>query len=292
MGFRRHRGNRHSYRSFLARSDREGRRSSELPSTVGTVVAVGADGPGLFSDDTACDVRDEYREALEDGAGDSEAESAVLRRFADALTDPDEWMVVWLALAVTQSRLGRLSETVREQALTILDAGGDLVRWHEAGAGAVRRRAAVLDKVRAQLEGPQPSPRGIRRRRRPRSSLSGIGQVLAHQTGRGRVHLMRVTALVDLRCDVQPVIRLLDYVGTAAPDPSLLPQVPDRRRRPPWKKVDFRVIDDDATQRERVGLHVVGSMPATPPDLQAPKAAVTWAELCAYLETRDQLKVS
>lgn len=254
-------------------------------------MAVGADGPGLFSDDTACDVRDEYREALEDGASDGEAEAAVLREFGEELTDPDQRIVVWLALAFTESKLGRLSRTACQQALAILDAGGDLPRWRKAGAGAVRRRAAVLDKVRAQLEGPQPASRTVRRRRPSRSSLD-VGQVLAYRARSGRVHLMRVTALIDLRCHVQPAVRLLDYTGTDVPGPSVLLEIPDRRRRPPWKKVELRIIDDDPEQRHRAGVSVVGSMPVRSPDPRDPKAAATWAEVSAYLETRDQLTAS
>ncbi|HET8659382.1 MAG TPA: hypothetical protein VFM55_10340 [Micromonosporaceae bacterium] len=159
---------------------------------------MGADGPRLFSDDTACDVRAEYQEALEDGAGDSEAEAKVLRQFAEELDDPAERVVVWLALAFTQSKFGRLSDETRRQALTILDAGGDVDRWQEAGPGAVRRRAVTLARVRAQVEGPQPAPRKVHRRRCPRSSLS-IGQVLAYRARSGRAHLMRVAGLVDMR---------------------------------------------------------------------------------------------
>jgi hypothetical protein len=39
---------------------------------------MGVTGVGLFADDVACDVRSAYREALEDGAEDADAERAVL----------------------------------------------------------------------------------------------------------------------------------------------------------------------------------------------------------------------
>lgn len=250
---------------------------------------MGADGPGLFSDDTACDVRAEYQEALEDGASDSEAEAKVLRQFAEELGDPDERVVVWLALAFTQSKFGRLSDETRRQALTILDAGGDVDRWQEAGPGAVRRRAATLARVRAQVEGPQPAPRKVRRRRCPRSSLR-VGQVLAYRARSGRVYLMRVAGLVDMRHSMDPAIRFMEYAGTDLPGPELLASIPDRRRHPRWKKVELRVIDDSPQQRERAGITVVGSLPAVQrADAADPKATSTWADVMGYLETRDQM---
>jgi len=245
----------------------------------------------LFSDDTACDVRDEYRDALEDGASDGEAEARVLREFAEELADPDERVVVWLALAFTESRFGRLSEATRHQALAILDAGGDLDRWQEAGPGAVRRRAAVLEKVRAQVEGPQPAPRTVRRRRRPRSSLS-TGQVLAFRARSGRVHLMRVAALIDMRDCVQPAIRFMEYAEARLPDPQRLASIPVRRRHPKWKKVELRIFDDGPQQREQAGITVVGSLPvAGSSDSADPKAAAAWADVASYLETRDQMRL-
>ena len=63
---------------------------------------MGAWGPALFSDDLACDVRDEYRGLIEDGIDDDAATRQILNSQADALNDPDEGPVVWLALAVTQ----------------------------------------------------------------------------------------------------------------------------------------------------------------------------------------------
>ncbi|SCG52127.1 DUF4259 domain-containing protein [Micromonospora inositola] len=51
---------------------------------------MGAWGPGLFSDDTACDVRDEYRDMLEDGVDDDKATQRMLDSYADVLDDPDD----------------------------------------------------------------------------------------------------------------------------------------------------------------------------------------------------------
>jgi Domain of unknown function (DUF4259) len=96
---------------------------------------MGTWGPGIFSNDTACDVRVAYRMALENGLDDQAAQQQVLDEFADVLDD-DTWNegpLVWLALAKTQWQLGRLDNHVKAEALAVIDQGRDL-------ASAVRRR--------------------------------------------------------------------------------------------------------------------------------------------------------
>jgi hypothetical protein len=58
-------------------------------------------GTGLFSDDVACDVRDHYRELLEDGVEDGAAILLTVERFRAYLEESDG--VALLAFAVTQS---------------------------------------------------------------------------------------------------------------------------------------------------------------------------------------------
>lgn len=82
-------------------------------------------GPAVFSDDVARDVRDRYREHLEDQMADDEAEATILREFAGHLGDVDDGPVVWLALAATESKLGRISAVVQSKALDIIDRGPD-----------------------------------------------------------------------------------------------------------------------------------------------------------------------
>lgn len=254
-----------------------------------TVLSVGSDGPGLFSDDTALDVRDAYREALEDGAGDVEAEAAVLRDFADALADSDDAVIVWLALAHTQSKLGRLSELVRERALAVLDGDGDLQRWQEAGSRAVRQRAAVLQKVRAQLVGPQPARKTVRRPARPVSMLV-VGQVLGYRARSGRLHLMRVAGMVDTRYYVAPVICYLDYAELSTPAPDGLADIPDRRFHPSrWPVTEIMVIGVNSRDRpEKHGIVVVGSMPPLGEAVPEPNSSTAWPGIVAYLDHRDR----
>jgi hypothetical protein len=124
---------------------------------------MGTWGVGIFSDDFAADIRGEWRDALADGVADAEATATLIARFrADAL-DPDEAVVFWCALAAAQSETGRLAPTVRDKAVALIDAGGDIERWREASDGLARQRARVLARLRAKLLGSQPKPKRVRR---------------------------------------------------------------------------------------------------------------------------------
>ena len=68
---------------------------------------MGAWGTALFSDDTACDVRDSYIDLVGDGLSGPEATKGLLREWSASLNDPDESPVFWLALAATQRIFAR-----------------------------------------------------------------------------------------------------------------------------------------------------------------------------------------
>ena len=102
---------------------------------------------GLFSDDVACDLRDHYREPLEDGVEDAEATSRTLVKFRRELDDPDEGPLLIVALAVTQSRVGRLDPAIRTRALTALDSGAETRLEFPRRAGRCRAPFRPLGPV-------------------------------------------------------------------------------------------------------------------------------------------------
>ena len=130
---------------------------------------MGTWGTAIFSDDTASDVRDEYRDLIGEGLSTEQATDKLLRHYAPSLDDPDDGPPFWLGLAVTQWKCGRLLEQVKEKALHIIDSGADLKRW----SGDAKRRA-VLEKTRAQLLSPQPRPTRIRKRYFPHHRMTAI----------------------------------------------------------------------------------------------------------------------
>src|SRR5689334_12558401 len=165
---------------------------------------MGAWGPGLFSDDLACDVRGTYRELLEDGIDDDLAVTETLSRYTSALDDAITEPVVVLALAVTASKVGRLSPELKARAVRLLDDGRGLNGW-EQDARLRRRRVASLAKARAQLDGAQPPRRRVRRPLRYVTSLLP-GDVLAFALRKNDFVALRVMRLQDSRYFVAPIV--------------------------------------------------------------------------------------
>jgi len=126
---------------------------------------VGAWGTAIFSDDTALDIRDEWRDAILDGLSAEEATTRLVKSFDDHLgKDEDTENLFWMALAAAQFETGRLRPEVRDRALAIIEAGGDVARWREDGDEVLaRQRERVLERLAAKLRGPQPKPKRLRR---------------------------------------------------------------------------------------------------------------------------------
>jgi hypothetical protein len=178
------------------------------------MAVMGAWGTAIFSDDTASDIRSEYRELIEDKVPDREA----TRRVVDAYKhlDSDEEHLLWLALAAAQSQVGRLDDEVRTRALEIIDSGRGLELWAEAGPQELAKRKAVLQKLGKTLAGPQPPPKTLRRPWRHVTDLQP-GDVLANSANDGHMTLFRVVRIDDDRVGAAPIIERLDWKGTSLP---------------------------------------------------------------------------
>jgi len=188
---------------------------------------MGAWGPALFSDDVACDVRDDYRALIEDGIDDDDATRQILNSYADALDDPDDGPVVWLALAVTQSKIGRLDAAVAERALAAISADEALRLWREQGPVAEAKRKMALAKARDQITGPQPARRRLRAPWRHVSSLQP-GDVLSYRTQGGSYLLLRVARIEATRLGVAPILVLLEYALPKIPRSAKINKLRDR----------------------------------------------------------------
>jgi len=179
---------------------------------------VGTWGTDLFADDEARDISGHYRELLEDGVEDGTAMRLTLEKFQAYLEEPVA--IAMIAFAVTQSKLGRLDPDIRDRALAILDGGADLDVWESENPKLLSKRRAVLEKARAQLNGPQPARRRLRP---PKRVLSGLaaGDVLAFPLP-GRIALLRVVRVRSHRLGEAPVLEELDFNGTEVPSRDAL----------------------------------------------------------------------
>jgi len=108
----------------------------------------------LFSNDLACDIRDHYRELIEDGVDDTEATRQTTEKYRASFDDPEDGASAILALAVTQSKIGRLDPVIRDLALAALERGGDLAVWAIDNPKLLAKRKQVLSKAGSKSQDP------------------------------------------------------------------------------------------------------------------------------------------
>ncbi len=175
---------------------------------------MGAWGPAIFSDDTACDIREDYKELLGDGLTPSEATDRIFLEWKDSLADSNEQSVVWLALAATQWKLGRLELRVKQKAMVVIDSECNLVFWE--GKDREKRRAA-LDKLKIQLDSPQPKQKKVPKRFRDDCDWT-VGELIAYSTLSEKKVLFRVVGFNQDKGGKSPVCELLDWRGDIIPN--------------------------------------------------------------------------
>jgi len=176
---------------------------------------MGAWGTAVFSDDTACDVRDDYMDCLGDCLTGAQATERLLSKWASSLEDQDEAPVFWLALAATQWKHGRLESHVLQKALNVIDNGSDLVKWKSSPD--YRKRQGVLEKLRATLVSPQPPEKHVRKRFRDVNDWR-VGDLVTYRLASGHLIILRVIGHHTDRGGTSPISELLDWVGHELPD--------------------------------------------------------------------------
>ena len=112
---------------------------------------MGTWGAGLYQDDTACDVRDDYIRHLKSGLSDAASTRQILKRFGKLLRDTQIACMVYLALADTQWHYGRLDAAVKKRALGLLRKGADLSSWEKDSPQLVNARKKVLASLGKRL---------------------------------------------------------------------------------------------------------------------------------------------
>jgi hypothetical protein len=114
----------------------------------------------LFGGDIACDVRENYVAYLKMGMTARKATKQIMEDYADEISDTEQdGPAVLLALAITQWKYGRLEPRIKAQALKVIKNGADVASFEPADQ---KRRRKVLEKVRAQLQSPQPAEKPVR----------------------------------------------------------------------------------------------------------------------------------
>src|SRR4051812_26220930 len=155
---------------------------------------MGAWGPAVFSNDTSSDVRDDFVDLIGDGLSAEQATERLqtdygVDRPPDA--DPDLSADFWVALALTQHRLGRLLPNVRDAARTAATDPRELDRW---SGPSRRKREEALVKAIERLDRPQPKARKVAKRVLHETALQP-GQHVIYTLDSGRQVLLRVLSI-------------------------------------------------------------------------------------------------
>lgn len=173
---------------------------------------MGAWGAGLYSDDTTCDVRDDYIQHLKHGLSHGEACQKVLGRHAARLGEPEVACLAYFALADTAWKYGRLDETLKDKALSLLRAGGDLFVWERDAPRDVPARRKTLKALEARLATPQPAEKAVKvssPKLRKLRTTAPVGSVLSLELPSQRQVLLVLVGFVELEKSIDPVFSVL-----------------------------------------------------------------------------------
>jgi len=178
---------------------------------------MGAWGPGIFADDEALDVRDDYRWYLADAQSDEGATDAIAKSYGASFDDLGATTAFWLALALTQWKMGRLDPRAKAAALRIIDEGIDLQRWD--GSKLRGKRAAALAKARETISSPQPPARPMPKPLPVQLPGWQFGEVVGVRARNGRLvllHMICYRRWTSLKVKA-PVVSFLNWVASEPP---------------------------------------------------------------------------
>lgn len=189
---------------------------------------MGTFGVGIFSDDTAADLRADFRDLIGEGFSPEEATSRLYETYGRSFMDPGDEHVFWLALAATQWQLGRLLDDVKQRAIAIIESGENMQWWEEeAGAALAKKRAAALGRLRARLLTQPPPPRRVRKRILDDTDWE-VGELISYRLLSGNYCILRVRRITQDRSGRHPVCELLDWTGQDIPSAGALNSLPVR----------------------------------------------------------------
>lgn len=188
---------------------------------------MGAWGTGIFADDNAADLRDDYRKLIAGGVTGPQATDQLIAQWAPR-ADPSMEPVFWLALALTQWNCGRLETRVKEEALRVILDGSALRPWVDGPDE--RKRRAVLEAAKRKLESLQPAERKIKKRVLATCDWER-GDLIGYRLRTGDYVVLR---MLDRHIDqggACPDCELLDWRGPEIPAAGLPVTVPVREFR-------------------------------------------------------------
>lgn len=176
---------------------------------------MGVWGAAILSDDIAEDVSFKYKDLLGENYSSEEASKRVIEEFQNEL-DSEEITAFWLSFALIQWKLGRLQEEVKNKAIEIIDSGVDLERWEE-DPKLMKKREAVLLKLKEQLHSPQPQAKRVPKRFVTNTFLKA-GDAISYELVSRDFIILKVIGIIEQGTgDRYPLFEICDWKGKVIP---------------------------------------------------------------------------
>lgn len=121
---------------------------------------MGTWGVGIYQNDIALDIRDQFEMLVRKGVSAENATEQLLQEYHCVQDDPKECVDFWLALADSQWNLGVLLPEIRKKAVMLIDVEVATVNVCETSPKTVELRIGVLNELRARLFMQQPKQKG------------------------------------------------------------------------------------------------------------------------------------
>jgi len=236
---------------------------------------MGVWGVGIFDDDEAADVRDNYIRCRQDGAAPIE----VVRNMTGDWEDDIEDGRLWLALALTQWEYGELEDVVRKQAVTAIAGGMDMGGWLEVKDWLQRRM--VLDEVLHKLATTNSRPKKLLARFRDRLEMR-VGDIFSYRVSASTNAVLRVVGVQVEDDNEWPIVEVLNWYRSCSPSATQVLSL--RAKRSPEEGLPTVI----ALWRERAGeypakkISVLANRPPRSP-LKECDDPLPWKMLGKYL---------
>jgi hypothetical protein len=120
---------------------------------------MGAWGTGLWEDDLACDIQDEWNDLLDEGISPRKASKMILESWLEELEDYEDARqrqsdesILYISLAALQMRHKALTIKIKKKAIELIEKGADLELWEDGDQENYDERKKFVDDFKEKLE--------------------------------------------------------------------------------------------------------------------------------------------
>jgi len=180
---------------------------------------MGTWGTGIYQNDTASDVKDDWLDGLSDNEPVKVLTRRLLNEYDESFDGDNPDPEFWTGLAAIQFRTGHLDKAVKDKTLSLIASGKAMGLWDEEEPKIADKRRIVLEELANKLNRPQPKPRKTKKRGKQIGKLLDKGDViLLYGKKKGRALAVVVDHTTYPRTDhVDSIIQILYWDGKKLP---------------------------------------------------------------------------